>query len=171
MFRLGESVFTYRISGPSAAYLGQGDRHDPTFDDMMRRSKFVDLASKSWFYTGRPLSEVSEGYTISIYPSPAMSDRFSTSDPAIFTAITVLIFAFTSILFLIYDRCVEKRQRKVLHSAVQSRENVRLLERMVRERTRKLEKSNQDLEDANRKVVQASELQLKHFACMSHEIR
>lgn len=70
-----------------------------------------------------------------------------------------------------YDRFVERRQRKVLHTVVQSRENVLLLEQMVRERTSKLETSNEQLEEANRRVVQASELQLKHFACMSHEIR
>ena len=45
------------------------------------------------------------------------------------------------------------------------------LEQKVKERTRKLEKVNEDLEDANRRVVRASQLQLQHFACMSHEIR
>ena len=76
-----------------------------------------------------------------------------------------------SFVFLAYDRFVERRQRKVLHTAIQSRENIHLLEQMVRERTNKLEASNAQLEEANRRVVQASELQLQHFACMSHEIR
>ena len=71
-------------------------------------------------------------------------------------------------VFLAYDCFVERRQRKVLHTAVQSRENVLLLEQMVKERTNKLEASNAQLEEANRRVVQASEQQLKHFACMRY---
>lgn len=38
------------------------------------------------------------------------------------------------------------------------------------ERTRKLEEANKELADANRKVVEASKAQLRHFACMSHEV-
>lgn len=45
------------------------------------------------------------------------------------------------------------------------------LEQKVHERTKALESSNQDLEEANQQVRKAKELQLQHFACMSHEIR
>lgn len=106
-------------------------------------------------------------YTIHIYPSRSMQESFETSNPVNNTAIAVLIFAFTSGVFLVYDRCVERRQRNITKTAIQSRENVLLLEKMVHERTKKLEASNAQLEQANRKVVQASEQQLQHFACMS----
>ena len=62
----------------------------------------------------------------------------------------------------------------IIQAYMQMRENEKLittLEQKVRERTRKLEKVNEDLADANRRVVRASKLQLQHFACMSHEIR
>ena len=48
---------------------------------------------------------------------------------------------------------------------------INTLEEKVKERTRELQAVNQDLEHANRRVVQASQAQLQHFACMSHEIR
>jgi len=171
VFKFGESIFTYRIDGPSAAYLGQGDRHDTQFDYLERTARLLDLASKSNSYTGLPLSEDMAGYTISIYPSSTMEDHFSTSSPAVFTALTVVIFAFTSLVFVVYDCCVERRQRKITHNAIRSRENALLLEKMVKERTGELERSNKELGEANQKIMRASQLQLQHFACMSHEIR
>lgn len=45
------------------------------------------------------------------------------------------------------------------------------LEESVLERTSELERANAELEEANRRMRQAAEQQLEHFACMSHEIR
>jgi hypothetical protein len=171
VFNFGPSVFTYNIDGPAATYLGQGDRHDTQFDRFRESARFLDLTSGQTSYTGLPLSDAMKNYTIHIYPSPNLEDSFKTQNPAYFTAFTVIVFAFTSAVFLIYDRCVEQRQRKVVHTAVRSRENVLLLDKMVKERTSSLESSNAKLEEANRKVLQSSALQLQHFACMSHEIR
>ena len=122
-------------------------------------------------YSGLPLSLDMQNYTIEVYPAKSMEDSFGTVNPAFVTTLIVIIFAFVSAVFLLYDRCVEQRLRKVLHSTIQSRENILLLEHLVKERTNKLEASNAKLEQANHRVVQASELQLQHFACMSHEIR
>ena len=85
--------------------------------------------------------------------------------------LAVLIFAFTSIVFLVYDLCVERRQRKVMRTALKSSANVTLLEEKVQERTSKLQITNQRLEEANSRILLASAAQLQHFACMSHEIR
>jgi hypothetical protein len=46
-----------------------------------------------------------------------MESDYKSSDPTIFTVCAVLIFAFTSVVFLVYDRLVEKRQKTVLTSA------------------------------------------------------
>jgi signal transduction histidine kinase/ActR/RegA family two-component response regulator len=100
-----------------------------------------------------------------------MEDDYTTKNPATFTVAAVLIFVFTSGVFLLYDVCVERRQRKVMNTAINSTANVSLLEEKVKERTRKLEISNLRLEEANRRVLSASAAQLQHFACMSHEIR
>jgi hypothetical protein len=47
-----------------------------------------------------------------------MENDYRSSDPVVFTVCAVLIFAFTSAVFLVYDRLVEKRQKTVMSSAV-----------------------------------------------------
>ena len=96
VFRLGSSVFTYRIDGPNAIFLGQGDRHDTHFDQLATSGRLFNSDSqRSTSYTGLPVSEYVSDYTIHIYPSADMEDQFLTSNPACMTALTVLIFAFT----------------------------------------------------------------------------
>lgn len=53
----------------------------------------------------------------------------------------------------------------------QNTDLINTLEEKVKARTRELETANDNLEEANRRVVKASRAQLEHFACMSHEIR
>jgi signal transduction histidine kinase len=106
-----------------------------------------------------------------LYPSVTLEEAHTTNNPIVFTTVVVLIFVFTSAVFIFYDICVERRQRKVMNTAVRSTASVSLLERMVKERTCKLEETNARLAEANRRVTRASAAQLEHFACMSHEIR
>jgi signal transduction histidine kinase/CheY-like chemotaxis protein len=167
-------TFTYEIYGPDVRYLGRDDLHDPQYEHMGVSLKFSDLAETSANgrqYTGLPLGGELCPYTLRVYPSTTLEEDHTTNNPVIFTISAVLIFVFTSAVFLIYDVCVERRQRKVMNTALQSTANVSLLERMVKERTRKLEEANARLEEANRRVTRASAAQLEHFACMSHEIR
>jgi hypothetical protein len=57
-------------------------------------------------------------YTVSVYPSQDF--HHSTSSPAVMTFAVAIIFAFAICMFFVYDRLVERRQRLVLHKAVQS---------------------------------------------------
>lgn len=167
-------TFTYEILGPNARYLGRSDLHDPRYDYMgisQTLTDFADYSANGRQFTGLPLGGELCPYTLRVYPSATLEDEHTTNNPEIFTVSAILIFVFTSAVFLIYDICVEKRQRKVMNTAVQSTASVSLLERMVKERTRKLEETNSRLEEANRRVTRASAVQLEHFACMSHEIR
>jgi signal transduction histidine kinase/CheY-like chemotaxis protein len=62
----------------------------------------------------------------------------------------------------------------LIHAFNQISENKYLidtLEDSVKKRTKELELTNIELEEANRLVLQANKMQLQHFACMSHEIR
>lgn len=49
-----------------------------------------------------------------------MQNDFSTDTPIIFTAFVVGVFLFTSLVFVIYDCTVERRQRIVMKSAVRT---------------------------------------------------
>jgi signal transduction histidine kinase/CheY-like chemotaxis protein len=167
-------TFTYEWKGQDVIYLGRGDLHDPKYERMHQSMKFEDFASQSSTgrqYTGSPLGGGACPYTLHIYSGSKREAEFITNQPKIFTVAVVLIFAFTSAMFILYDQCVERRQRKIMYTAARSNANVALLEQMVRERTKKLQETNRCLEEANRRVVRASAAQLEHFACMSHEIR
>jgi hypothetical protein len=49
-----------------------------------------------------------------------MESDYKTKDPILFTICAVLIFAFTSSVFIVYDRLVEKRQKTVMTTAMHS---------------------------------------------------
>jgi len=104
-------VMSYEINGPNAELVNETDTHDPKYDYLGVSSVLVDLEVDS----GR----LEEGQcvpklTMHVYPSREMEDSFYTSRPIIFMAIVIVIFAFTSIVFLLYDFFVGRRQRKFL---------------------------------------------------------
>jgi len=175
VFEIGNWSFTYLVDGPNAIFLGNGDEHNSRYNHMGRTKSFLQVeghsAKKSTAYTGLPLSEETRKAVLSIYPSDAMEQNFVSNTPIIYTVVAVLTFAFTSALFIIYDRLRSKALDRATSTALKSTANVVLLEDMVKKRTHELETTNTKLEEANREVVKASEARLRHFACMSHEIR
>jgi His Kinase A (phospho-acceptor) domain len=168
--------FTYQIDGPKVTFLGHGDLHDNHYDGYVQSTRLDDLSishheGPSRTYTGIPVNSDYCTTTVNVYPSQEMESDYTSSKPILFAVAAVSIFAVTSAVFLIYDRWVEKRQCKVVATALDAAMNVSLLEEKVQERTKSLEESNQQLEEANRQVTGASAAQLQHFASMSHEIR
>jgi hypothetical protein len=167
VFAMGGVTFTYAIDGPDHTYIGPGDRHDPKYDHLERYFSFGEgdfslLGGQK--YTGLPISKDSADFVIRVYPSPEMEEIFITSAPIVYTTVAALAFAITSALFIVYSLTVDRRQRKVMHTVVQTGANIVLLEKMVGERTK-------ELEETNRRLEAASAAQLQHFAAMSHEVR
>jgi hypothetical protein len=76
-------------------------------------------SSRDSDYSGAPLDRYCP-FTLHIYPSDAMEDVYSTQNPMIFTIAAVMIFVFTSILFISYDKMVERRQTLVMNTAVRT---------------------------------------------------
>ena len=105
---LGEDV-TYRIDGQTATLLGPGDLHDPEYDSMVVTRDITEYVTEraspeSWSYT---LVELDTGYTsymLSVYPSDAMEDQYVTSDPMIYSVVVVLVFVFTTLVFMLYGK-------------------------------------------------------------------
>jgi hypothetical protein len=107
-------TFTYQINCREVVYLGVGDRHDSKYDYLETSSSINDLRGDR-SSTGRPLDDSDEcKYKLRIYPSHAMESDFRTSNPVIFTSAAVVIFAFTSLIFIVYDCLVERRQKKIM---------------------------------------------------------
>jgi hypothetical protein len=113
--------FTYRLHGPSAEYLGDGDHHETKYSD---QGSFSNVSSLSEFaitdsrYSGAELSDHFCPYWIKLYPSDELLSEHTTNDPIIFTTIAVFIFLFTSVIFLVYDHLTRTRQQRTLKSAL-----------------------------------------------------
>lgn len=115
--------FTYEINGPTTLYVGKGDLHDIRYKEMMITGKLHELDAFSVAesdYNGVPLDKEYCPYTINIYPSRNKENEYMTSNPIIFACVAASIFLFTSLVFVVYDRMVEKRQNKVMSTAVKS---------------------------------------------------
>ncbi|CAB9501729.1 Receptor-type guanylate cyclase gcy [Seminavis robusta] len=119
-----DQAFTYVINGASASYVGMGDLHDPKYDDLVVSTGY------GAFLGGHAATGDFDNqciYGIKVYPSVEMEDHFLTSMPLIFTLVVVAVFVVTSLIFVLYDVMVEKRQTAVMKKAVQSTEVVNSL--------------------------------------------
>ena len=106
-------VFSFEIFGDLVKFLGPYDGHDRTYDGLAKEvdfSELLSLASDSGEYLGLPVSNAICGYTVKIFPSNKMENDL------IFSVSAAMIFVFTTLVFVIYDACVERRQvsRKTL---------------------------------------------------------
>ncbi|KAL7569398.1 hypothetical protein ACA910_010482 [Epithemia clementina (nom. ined.)] len=131
-------TLTFQVNGPNVNYLGGGDLHDSDYDQYVKSSYVSTLGGKAMRerkYSGFPLSTEYCPYWIELYPSNTMKQRHESNDPIIFTVVTVCIFMFTALFFLIYDCVSERRQKKVLQVALQSTALVsNLFPQVVRDR-------------------------------------
>lgn len=71
-------------------------------------------------YTTVDLDDSMCRYTLTLYPSQELEDAFVNNRPIIYTVIVASIFAFTSLVFVMYDLLVARRQRIVMTKALQS---------------------------------------------------
>jgi class 3 adenylate cyclase len=86
-----------------------------TFFDMFSNTGGIQTQ-----YSGLPVSREFCTYSVTMYPSLEMENQFVSYNPIIFATAAVLIFIFTSFVFILYDQKVEQRQQVVMTTAVQS---------------------------------------------------
>ena len=131
-----DQTFSYRIDGGHAEFVGRGDHHDPRYDnddddtDDVRRSmnvqedvmQTIQDSANPWIrsYTAVDLDGTYSRYTLRIYPTREMESRLVTNMPYIHMAVVIAIFFATTVLFIVYDYLVERRQSIVLESALTS---------------------------------------------------
>jgi hypothetical protein len=108
-------VHSYQIDGPRATYLAEGDLHDPNYDYLEHAVEFERLSEQ---YDHDHSEDCL--YSLHIYPTGVMEDSYESNAPAILTAVVVLIFLFTSFVFVMYDLLVQHRQNRVQNAAIKS---------------------------------------------------
>jgi class 3 adenylate cyclase len=150
--RCGNS-FTYEIRGSEAIYLGEGDLHDTEHTDLGMSSDFSAFSSDD---------ECVFAYTV--YPSEQFREDFESNKPVIWTVIVVLVFVFTSLVFLVYDLVVQRRQAKVMTSAAQSNAIVSsLFPAEIRERLFGTDDEKKDKKDVVSSMPESSKFRLKSY--------
>ncbi|KAL3926182.1 MAG: hypothetical protein SGBAC_013575 [Bacillariaceae sp.] len=128
--------FTYQLDGPVPIYLGAGDLHDSSYDDMgmtLTLNEIMDASQNqaaedggkgSSQYTGLPLSETFCPKSIHIYPSKTMEDNHVTSIVYMLCAVrlrmTSGILREMASLTSDSDCVVSRRQRIVMQRALAS---------------------------------------------------
>ncbi|CAB9528965.1 respiration control sensor protein ArcB [Seminavis robusta] len=130
-------TFTYQIDGPEATFLGMGDHHDPQYSDLAV-SADVNAFLKSRArpqnraYSTVPLSDDTQ-YVLKVYPSAATEAPFTTMQPALFTGLVLVVFAFTSVLFLLFSYVVERRHTMMVENVLEHAQKAADTERELNE--------------------------------------
>ncbi|CAB9514331.1 Receptor-type guanylate cyclase gcy [Seminavis robusta] len=118
-------TYSYLIHGEEPHFIGAGDLHDTKYDD------FVVSTGYNAFLGGsanpHDLEPGQCSYQVRVYPTQELEDTFTSNNPLYFTLLVLSVFLFTSLVFIVYDAVVEKRQTVVLKQAVQSTEVVQQL--------------------------------------------
>lgn len=116
-----DGAFTYQINGGEVEMLGFGDLHDPRFSSnnistYLRDGLIIHDGSRA----GAKLNQRGCPYSLHVYPSKEMYDKYNTNLPLIITMCILFIFLFTVTMFFLYDYLVERRQELVVNTAAQS---------------------------------------------------
>ena len=106
------------LNGPQAQFLGRGDLHETRFDHLGIQSEGYGLRLSQ--YTGPKVNEDWCKTTFRMYPSTKLEKAYTTNNGLLFAIGAVTIFIFTSLIFILYDRSVEKRQKIVLTTAMKT---------------------------------------------------
>eukprot|EP00980_Cylindrotheca_fusiformis_P026482 scaffold16265_cov115-Cylindrotheca_fusiformis.AAC.1 len=107
-------VLSFTINGPQAEFMGEFDAHDPKYDDQVVSEVIVDLKDSAQIPEGLCVPKV----TLDLYPTKRFAVRYETSKPTLYTTVVVAIFVFTSLVFLLYDYYVGRRQRKFMERII-----------------------------------------------------
>jgi hypothetical protein len=113
---------TFVSNGHNADFVGEGDLHDPNYSSMMQQSSFEDyriIQSATAPYATGGTSNLDCAYQIRVYSSQEFRSSFITHKPRLYALVVIMIFVFTSCVFVTYDCYVSRRQRKVMHAILQ----------------------------------------------------
>lgn len=108
-------VYTYEIDGSTSRFVGVGDLHDSKYDHLtVSPGHYSSWSSK----TGN--SSHGCAYSVTIYPSRELEDSYLTRLPLTRALTLAAVLVFTSLMFILYDRVVQRRQKIVMKAALRS---------------------------------------------------
>ena len=131
-----DGPFTFTVQGNNVEYIGHGNLHSTSKSSYVRQTIF-NMSAHVRTDAGIDYQLYPNECDISlmVYPTDEMFSFYNTNLPLVITIIIVLIFVFTAVMFLLYDRLVERRQRIVMNTAVKSSQIVSsLFPKQIRDR-------------------------------------
>ena len=115
---LCDEPYTYEINGPDVIPIGHGDLHDSKYDKYMKMSTFASVEKiADGTEEGMKVHFDKCPYQIRVYPSEHMENSYKSNTPAMVTSSVAIVFLFAVLMFFVYDRLVERRQRILMEKA------------------------------------------------------
>ena len=116
---------TFEIRGQNTNYVGEEDLHDSKYNYLERSIDLVSSLQESAgpdtrSFTAAGVNGQFLNYTLRIYPTDDFKEIFVTGEAAWESAVVAMVFAVAICIFLVYDCCVQRRQRIVLERAVRA---------------------------------------------------
>lgn len=106
-------VYSYEVVGHEVNFLGEGDYHSKIYDSMGVTSDFAVTTDAS-------LLTSLCNFTMHIYPTKTMEDNSNTNMPVYITLAVISMFAFTTLIFLLYDLLVQRQQSTLAATAMKT---------------------------------------------------
>jgi hypothetical protein len=116
--------FSFQINGEEASYLGPGDFHDRSYDYIEQSYDFSEVSlSKVYSYSEKTIRLNDEycPYSIRVYPLDELHQTYVTNQPIVYAISMALVIMFISIVSMSYDYFVQRKIRRVLKNAKESR--------------------------------------------------
>jgi hypothetical protein len=114
-------TYTYALKGSEVLPLGFGELHDRTYDHLKVSAPFVTLhhdnLSKNKETSSKNKTCIPQ-MVLTISPFKSLEESFITNKATTYTIGVLTIFAFTSLIFTIYDVSVRRHQSKVMARVV-----------------------------------------------------
>ena len=107
--------FTFRIDGPKATFIGEGDLHDKKYRSMAEE---VDFGSDFLGEETRTYRQCF--YSLTIYPSQEFEDTFESNDTERFASLLAIVFVCLAVVFFIFVWFVQRRQQRVMGIATRT---------------------------------------------------
>ena len=102
--------FSYRIDGSDVKFLGSGDLHDSSFDDMEESRSIAYLTHRPPGFAGLRFNFQHCPFTLHVFPTHELEESFESPQPAAFAASVVVMFFLSAVIFFVYDNINGKSQ-------------------------------------------------------------
>ena len=110
--------FSYLVNGPKALYLGKEETKSG-YEYLQQNAEFAEFAR--WDGSNDEDSFIIHcSYSISVCPTEEFKAVYESNEPVVYMIMTIMVFFFTTMVFVVYDCTVQRRQNRVMATATKT---------------------------------------------------